>query len=120
VVLGLVGVYGIAVLGVSARSNEIAIRSCLGAQPGDIVRLILRETAMAIGPAVAAGGLVAWMLQKRVAAFVYGVESTDWMVIAVSALVLSVLALGAVYLAIRRVVDLRPMDLLKHGTGALA
>jgi putative ABC transport system permease protein len=119
-VLSLVGVYGIAVLGVSARSNEIAIRSCLGAQPGDIVRLILRETAMAIGPAVAAGGLGAWMLQKRVAAFVYGVESTDWMVIAVSALVLSVLALGAVYLAIRRVVDLRPMDLLKHGTGALA
>src|SRR5580704_13859960 len=62
-VLSLVGVYVIAVLGVSARSNEIAIRSCLGAQPGDIVRLILRETAMAIGPAVTAGGLGAWMLQ---------------------------------------------------------
>ena len=30
------------------------------------------------------------------------------------------LALGAVYIAIRRVVDLRPMDLLKHGAGALA
>ena len=54
------------------------------------------------------------------AAFVYGVESTDWVVIAASALVLSVLALGAVYIAIRRVVDLRPMDLLKHGAGALA
>ena len=118
--LSLVGVYGVAVLGVSARSNEIAIRSCLGAQSGDIVRLILRETALAVCPAVAAGGLGAWMLQKRMAAFVYGVESTDWVVIAASALVLSALALGAVYLAIRRVVDLRPMDLLKHGAGALA
>jgi putative ABC transport system permease protein len=119
-VLSLVGVYGIAVLGVSARSNEIAIRACLGAQSGDIVRLILRETAMAVGPAVAVGALGAWMLQKRMAAFVYGVESTDWLVIAASALVLSVLAMGAVYIAIRRVVDLRPMDLLKHGIGALA
>jgi len=119
-VLSLVGVYGVAVLGVSARSNEIAIRSCLGAQSGDIVRLILRETATAVCPAVAAGALGAWILQKRVAAFVYGVESTDWVVIAASALVLSVLALGAVYIAIRRVVDLRPMDLLKHGVGALA
>jgi putative ABC transport system permease protein len=119
-VLSLVGVYGVAVLGVSARSNEIAIRSCLGAQSGDIVRLILRETALAVCPAVAAGALGAWMLQQRVAAFVYGVESTDWAVIAASGLVLSVLALGAVYIAIRRVVDLRPMDLLKHGAGALA
>ena len=119
-VLSLVGVYGVAVLGVSARSSEIAIRSCLGAQPGDIVRLILRETAMAVGPAVAAGALGAWIVQQRVAAFVYGVESTDWVVIAASALVLSVMALGAVYIAIRRVVDLRPMDLLKHGAGALA
>ena len=119
-VLSLVGVYGVAVLGVSARSNEIAIRSCLGAQSGDIVRLILRETARAVCPAVAAGALGAWILQKRVAAFVYGVESTDWVVIAASALVLSVLALGAVYIAIRRVVDLRPMNLLKHGAGALA
>jgi hypothetical protein len=60
------------------------------------------------------------MLQKRMAAFVYGVESTDWVVIAASAMVLSALALGAVYIAIRRVVVLRPMDLLKHGAGALA
>jgi putative ABC transport system permease protein len=119
-VLSLVGVYGVAVLGVSARSTEIAIRSCLGAQPGDIVRLILRETAMAVGPAVAVGAVGAWMLQRRMAAFVYGVESTDWLVIAASAMALSVLALGAVYIAIRRVVNLRPMDLLKHGTGALA
>ena len=84
------------------------------------MRLILRETAMAVGPAVAAGALGAWILQQRVAAFVYGVESTDWVVIAASALVLSALALGAVYIAIRRVVELRPMDLLKHGAGALA
>jgi len=118
-VLSLAGIYGVAALGVSARTNEIAIRSCLGAQPGDLVRLILRETLVAVCPAVVFGALGAWMLQRRVAAFVYGVESTDWLVIAASAAFLSSLALGAVYVAIRRVLELRPMDLLKHGAGAL-
>lgn len=118
--LSLAGVYSVAALGVSARSNEIAIRSCLGAQSSDIVRLILRETGIAVGAAVVAGGLGALIVQQRMAAFVYGVGSTDWTVIAVSALVLAAVALGMVYLAIRRVLVLRPMDLLRHGAGALA
>ena len=118
--LGLVGVYSVAALGVSARSSEIAIRSCLGAQPSDIVRMVLRETALAAAAAVAAGTLGAWVLQKRMAAFVYGVESTDWIVIAASALVLSALALAASYLAVRRASEIQPLVLLKRGAGALA
>jgi ABC-type antimicrobial peptide transport system permease subunit len=119
--LSLAGVYGVAVLSISARSNEIAIRSCLGAQRADIVRLVLlRETGVAVCAAVLAGALGALILQKRVAAFVYGVESTDWVVIAASASLLSALALGTVYMAIRRVLTLRPIDVLKHGAGALA
>jgi len=118
--LSLAGVYGVAVLGVSARSNEIAIRSCLGAQYGDIVALIMRETALSVAGAMAAGALGAWILQKRVAAFVYGVESSDWLVIAGCGLALSALACVAVYAAVRRIVVLRPLDLLKHGAGALA
>ena len=120
VVLSLAGIYGVAVLGVSARSTEIAIRRCLGAQPGDIVRLVLRETAIAVGPAVAAGAWGAWILQRRMAAFVYGVASTDWLVITASALALSALALGAVYVSVRKTSTLRPMELLRRGTGALA
>jgi predicted permease len=118
--LSLVGVYSVAALGVSARSAELAIRSCLGAQPSDIVRLVLRETAIAACPAVAAGALGAWVLQKRMAAFVYGIESSDWIVIAVSALALSALALSASYLAVRRTADIQPLVVLKHGAGALA
>jgi ABC-type antimicrobial peptide transport system permease subunit len=118
--LSLVGVYSVAALGVSARSNEIAIRSCLGAQPNDIVRLVLRETGIAVCSAVVIGTLGAWMLQRRMAAFVYGVESTDWTVIAVSALLLSAFALGAVYIAVRRVSEMRPLDLMKNGAGAFA
>jgi predicted permease len=118
--LSLAGVYSVAALGVSARSNEIAIRSCLGAQSGDIVRLILRETGIAVGAAVVAGGLGAVVVQQRMAAFVYGVGSTDWTVIAASALVLSAVSLGMVYIAIRRVLVLRPMELLRNGAGALA
>jgi putative ABC transport system permease protein len=118
--LSLAGIYSVAVLGVSARSSEIAIRSCLGAQRSDIVRLILGETALSVAAAIAIGSFGAVILQKRVAAFVYGVGSTDWMVIAASALLLSVVALGTVYIAIRRGSSGQPLDLLKHGAGALA
>jgi ABC-type antimicrobial peptide transport system permease subunit len=118
--LSVVGVYGVAVLNVSARTDELAIRSCLGAQSGDIVRLILRETAIAVGCAVVLGGAGSWFVQKRMAAFVYGVASTDWIVIAISALAIASLAMVVVYGAVRRVVVLRPIDLLKHGAGAFA
>ena len=118
--LSVAGVYSVAALGVSARSSEIAIRTCLGAQSSDIVRLVLRETGIAVGVAVLAGGLGALIVQRRMAAFVYGVGSTDWTVIAASALLLSAVALGMVYVAIRRVLVIRPMDLLRHGAGALA
>ena len=119
-VLSLVGIYSVAALGVSARSEEIAIRSCLGAQPGDIVHLVMRETGIAVGSAVGAGALGAWMLQRQMAAFVYGIAASDWTVIAASALVLSAFAFGAVYLAVRRVSTMRPLDLLRNGAGAFA
>jgi predicted permease len=118
--LSLAGVYSVAVLGVSARSSEIAIRSCLGAQRSDIVRMILSETAVSVAAAVAVGAFGAVIIQKRVAAFVYGVGTTDWIVIAASSLLLSVLALATVYVAIRRGSAGQPLDLLKHGAGALA
>lgn len=118
--LSLAGVYGVAILGVSARSDEIAIRSCLGAQPGDIVRLILRETGINVACAVAAGAVGAWLVQRRIAAFVYGLESVDWSAIGLSAVVFAVLAIAIVYVATRRVLVLRPLDLFKNGAGALA
>lgn len=119
--LSLGGLYSIVALGVSARSTEIAIRSCFGAQRGDIVWLVLRETAIGVGIAIFLGGVGAVAAQRQIAALVYGVGSTDSVVtIASSALLLSTLALGAVYVAVRRVVEMRPMDLLKNRVGALA
>ena len=119
--LSLGGLYSIVALAVSARSREIAIRCCLGAQRGDIVRLVLGEAAISVGIGIALGGLGAVAVQRRLAALVYGVESTDSVVtIAGSAVLLSALALVAVYVAIRRVPDARPMELLRNGAGALA
>jgi putative ABC transport system permease protein len=119
--LSLGGLYSIVALAVSARSREMAIRCCLGAQRGDIVRLVLGEAAISVGIGIALGGLGAVAVQRRMGALVYGVESTDSVVtIAGSAVLLSTLALVAVYVAVRRVPDVRPMDLLRNGAGALA
>jgi predicted permease len=111
--LGLIGVYGVAVLSISARSHELLLRICLGAQRGDILRVVFGDASIAIVAAAITGGLGAIAMQQWMAGVVLGVESIDWAVTASAVAVMSAFALGAVYLAARRVMDLVPADALK-------
>ena len=58
--LAAIGLYGVLAYGVARRSGEIAIRIALGAQPGRVIAMILRETAGVIGVGVALGGALAY------------------------------------------------------------
>ena len=111
--LGLIGVYGVAVLSISARSNELLLRICLGAQRGDILRVVFSDTSIAIVAAAITGGIGAIALQQWMAGVVFGVQSIDWTVTVGTVVVMSLFALGAVYLAARRVMYLVPADALK-------
>jgi ABC-type antimicrobial peptide transport system permease subunit len=111
--LGLIGVYGVAVLSISARSHELLLRICLGAQRGDILRVVFGDASIAIVAAAITGGLGAIAMQQWMAGVVLGVESIDWAVTASAVAVMSAFALGAVYLAARRVMDVVPADALK-------
>jgi putative ABC transport system permease protein len=111
--LGLIGVYGVAVLSISARSSELLLRICLGAQRGDILRLVFGDASIAIAAAAIAGSLGAIALQQWMAGIVFGVQSIDWTVTASAVGIMSLCAFGAVYLAVRRVMDLVPADALK-------
>jgi putative ABC transport system permease protein len=106
-------VYGVAVLSISARSSELLLRICLGAQRGDILRLVFGDAAIAIVAAAVAGSLGAMALQQWMAGIVFGVQSIDWAITASAVAVMSLFAFGAVYLAARRVMDLVPADALK-------
>src|ERR1017187_2554225 len=101
--LAAIGLYGVLAYAVERRTSEIGIRMAVGAKPGSVVWLILRETLilLAIGAAIGAGAAMA--LARIVAASMYGVSTADPLTIAVAAATLTVVALAAASIPALRV-----------------
>ena len=76
-ILTLVGVYGLLSLSVASRRREIAVRSAIGAQGHHIRRLVFSDAFRLIAGGVVSGIIVAILLSRTLATFLFGVESTD-------------------------------------------
>jgi predicted permease len=110
--LSLVGVYGVAAQFVAQRRRELAIRLCLGAGIGEIVRLVLREgtgTAL-VGGAIGIGAALA--LSGLMRSVVFEIRPNDPLTYAVCALVLLAAVLVAALLPARRAARLPPAAVL--------
>jgi putative ABC transport system permease protein len=111
--LSVVGLYGVMTYSVTRRAAEIGIRMALGAQRGDILRMVLSEgvrlalTGVAIG---AAGSLV---LTRLLSNFLYAVPATDPATYVAVALLLIGVALVACYIPARRAMRLDPLSALR-------
>jgi ABC-type antimicrobial peptide transport system permease subunit len=112
-VLAAVGLYGVMSYAVSRRTREIGIRMAMGAQPGSVERLILRQSLVLILIAVAMGLPAAWMLSKLAASFLYGVQPHDAFTFAAVPPFLIVIALAACWLPARRAASIDPMQALR-------
>ena len=107
--LASVGVYGVISYGVSQRTAELGVRIAMGAEPEDVLRLVLGQGALLAGVGVGLGLLGAGLLSRVIASQLYGVAATDPATYAVAALTLLAVALAAVYIPARRAARLDPV-----------
>ena len=113
-VLACIGIYGIMAYAVSQRTNEIGIRMALGARPESVLRMVLGEASWITAMGVTAGLGAALALSRVVGSLLYGVKAHDIKTLAVSALVLIAVALGASWIPARRAARVNPMLALRH------
>jgi len=112
--IAMVGVAGVLAFSVSQRTNELGIRMAIGAEPGTILRMILREGATMAVIGLAVGGLIAVPLSSLLKGLLFGVRPIDPPTIAVAASLLIGVALAAAWVPARRAMLVDPMTALRR------
>jgi ABC-type antimicrobial peptide transport system permease subunit len=112
--LAMVGLYGITAYAVARRRAEIGVRIALGARPGSVIRLMLRDLALPLAVGISLGLGASLAAGRLVTSLLYGVRPNDPAQLAVAALILSAAAALAGYLPARRAARLDPMIALRE------
>jgi predicted permease len=113
--LASVGLYGLLAYSVEKRRSEIGVRLALGARPGDVLAMVLRETALLVAAGLLIGLPVTVVAGRWIAALLYGLTPAD-----PATLILTVGALAMVgglsaWIPARNAARTDPMAALRHG-----
>ncbi|MGE3274736.1 MAG: ABC transporter permease [Vicinamibacterales bacterium] len=111
-IVAAVGLFGLMSYNVSRRTGELGIRMALGARPGDVRQLVLRESLVMVGIGIAGGIAAALAGGRLMTSLLYGVEPTDLPAMAAAVAVLVIVAAVAAYPPARRASRLDPMAAL--------
>lgn len=112
--LACVGIYGIMAYSVAQRTNEIGIRLALGAQPGQVRGMILRESTWLTIGGIAAGVVGAIGCTRLIRTMLYGIKPDDPVTIAAGTVLLLAVALAATWIPARRAAAVQSMEALRH------
>ena len=112
--LAAVGIYGAMAYSANARTHEIGIRTALGAQQRDVLRLVMRDGARIALFGIASGIAGALALTRLMASLLFEVKPTDPATFAGGALLLAFVVLAACYIPARRAMRVDPVVALRY------
>jgi macrolide transport system ATP-binding/permease protein len=111
--LSVVGLYGVIAYSVSQRTREIGVRIALGAQPGAVYKMILREAGWLAAAGIGSGLICAVGAATLMRKMLYGTQSWDVLTLVGVAAVLGTAALLASYAPARRAASVDPVEALR-------
>ena len=112
--LAAVGIFGVMNYSVTLRTREIGLRMALGAQPGQVLMLILKQGLLLIVIGIGIGLVGALALTRIMSSLLFGVDATDPTTFAAIVLLLAVVSLIACYLPARRATRVDPLIALRY------
>jgi len=111
--LAAVGLYGVVSFVVAQRTREFGVRLALGAQTGDVFRLVLTHGARLVGAGLIAGAVVAVLSTRLFVSLMFGVSPLDPIVYVAMAGLLTLIALAASYVPALRATRVDPIEALR-------
>jgi len=112
--LAAIGLYGVMAFVVVRRTKEIGLRVALGAQPSQVLWIVMREVLLLLGIGLAAGVPIAYLLTRVVSSQLYNVQPADLPTAVIAASLLGAVALAAGFLPARRATTIDPMRALRY------
>lgn len=111
--MAAIGIYGLIQYSVATRTQEIGLRMAIGAQAGDIFRMIIGEGLTLSLTGLALGLVGAWWLGRAASSLLFGVTATDPLTFMTVSLLLTAVATAASYFPARRAMTVDPVVALR-------